>query len=55
MNNVINIFLELPRISIAWQLQRNPAGCRHEFEVIAIVEEGGVIRRCIWCRSLEDV
>jgi hypothetical protein len=54
MNNVINNS-ELPNTNIAWQVQPDPAECGHEFEVIAIIAEGGVVSRCVKCGSLEGV
>ena len=43
---------EGPTRNIIWQTQRQPARCEHQHEVIAH-EEGGALKRCVKCGSLE--
>jgi hypothetical protein len=43
---------EGPKRNITWQIQPAPALCPHQYELIAH-EEGGAIKRCVKCGSLE--
>jgi hypothetical protein len=43
---------EGPKRNITWQIQPMPAQCAHQYEPIAH-EEGGPIKRCVKCGSLE--
>ena len=51
MNNA-NKNSERPKRNITWQTQPDPAQCEHEYDVLAHYE-GGALRQCVKCRSLE--
>jgi hypothetical protein len=53
MNNAIND-PKHPTRDILPPRQPHPSRCEHEYEVIAHEEEGGTLRVCTKCKSLES-
>ena len=51
MNTLSDISKD-PNRNITWEGEPPPTQCEHRYEVIAL-DEGGVIKRCFKCGSLE--